>query len=125
MKKTMSDSQKKETSENPFNLPELVALYGQETVHELLQMTLDEGSGLINDIAKGESAQDSNLVMASAHQLKGLALTMTMNTLSAVSLELETAARQENWPVIPETRVRLEQEFKRVSEHVRSVLSAS
>jgi HPt (histidine-containing phosphotransfer) domain-containing protein len=120
----MSESQDKSGSDVPFNLKELVGLYGEETVSELLQMTLDESVGLLKDIAKGEANHDANLVMASAHQMKGLALTMTMTKLSAVSLELETAARQENWPVIPDARVRLEAEFERVSHHVKSVLSA-
>lgn len=119
----MSESQTK-AGDSPFNLQELIGLYGKETVCELLQMTLDESTGLLKDIAKGETDRDANLVMASAHQLKGLALTMTMNRLSAVSLELEQAARQENWPVIPDARGRLQVEFDHVAKHVKEVLAA-
>jgi HPt (histidine-containing phosphotransfer) domain-containing protein len=115
-----------ETNKNqPFNLQELNDLYGKETVFELLQMSVDEGIGLLQQIRTGIEGRDSKNVMAGAHQLKGLASTMTINGLAKVSLELETAAREENWPAIPDLEDRLKSEFEHVARYIATLLSGS
>jgi HPt (histidine-containing phosphotransfer) domain-containing protein len=115
-----------ETNKNqPFNLQELNDLYGQDTVLELLQMSVDEGIGLLQQIRGGIETRDSKNVMAGAHQLKGLASTMTINGLAKVSLELETAARQEDWPAMPALEDRLKSEFEAVARYIATLLSGS
>ncbi len=107
----------------PFDLDGLYEMYGRDTVQELLQMSVDEARGLLVQIGDGIIEHDSKSVMAAAHQLKGLASTMTINELARLSLELETAARQDEWESIPGTKIALEKEFSQVASYVSSVLN--
>lgn len=108
----------------PFDLQALYDMYGQETVSELLQMSVDEARGLLDQINQGIKERDSKIVMAAAHQLKGLASTMTINELAKLSFELESSARQEAWDSIPTTSDKLENEFEHVAQYVSAVLSS-
>ncbi|HEY9792248.1 MAG TPA: Hpt domain-containing protein [Candidatus Obscuribacterales bacterium] len=110
-------------TKTPFNLNELIDLYGEETTFELLQMSVDEATGLLQQIHQGIDARDAKMVMAAAHQLKGLASTMTINSLAKISLELETAARQEKWENVPDAEQRLKTEFDAVAAHIATLLS--
>jgi HPt (histidine-containing phosphotransfer) domain-containing protein len=108
----------------PFDLNGLYEMYGKETVQELLQMSVDEARGLLVQIDEGISERDSKIVMAAAHQLKGLASTMTINELARLSLELETTARQEDWTTISQLKDKLAHEFDSVANYISSVLTA-
>jgi HPt (histidine-containing phosphotransfer) domain-containing protein len=107
----------------PFDIDSLYDMYGKETVAELLQMSVDEARGLLDQIARGIEERDTKSVMAAAHQLKGLASTMTINNLAKLSFELETSARQEQWDDIPSTTSRLETEYRQLADYVNEVLA--
>jgi HPt (histidine-containing phosphotransfer) domain-containing protein len=109
--------------EAPFDIAGLNDMYGQETVAELLQMSVDESRGLLDQIRTGQDEKDSKIVMAAAHQLKGLASTMTINKLAGLCFELESLARQEQWESIPDVADRLNVEFERVRTYIASVLA--
>jgi HPt (histidine-containing phosphotransfer) domain-containing protein len=111
-------------TKTPFNLKELFDLYGEDTTFELLQMSVDEATGLLQQIRQGIDGRDGKMVMAGAHQLKGLASTMTINALAKISLELETAAREEKWDKIPDAEQRLKTEFAAVAAHIATLLTA-
>lgn len=106
----------------PFDIQGLYDMYGQETVAELLQMSVDESRGLLDQMIAGSKERDSKLVLAAAHQLKGLASTMTINELAKLSLELESSARNEQWESIGETLKRLESEYQRTAKYISEVL---
>jgi HPt (histidine-containing phosphotransfer) domain-containing protein len=120
----MSDMTSRDDKPLPFDLEGLNQLYGSETVTELLTMSVDECRGLLEKIRTGISGKDSSVVLAAAHQMKGLASTMTINTLAEASLELETAARQERWNDIPLAEERLQEEFKQVESYILQVLGS-
>jgi HPt (histidine-containing phosphotransfer) domain-containing protein len=112
-----------QASGKPFDIEGLYEMYGKETVAELLQMSVDEARGLLDQIARGIEEHDTKSVMAAAHQLKGLASTMTINDLAKLSLELETNARQEQWETIPQSLSKLESEYTHVASYVAEVLA--
>jgi HPt (histidine-containing phosphotransfer) domain-containing protein len=112
-----------QTSDKPFDIDGLYEMYGKKDVAELLQMSVEEARGLLDQIGKGVEHKDSKVVLAAAHQLKGLASTMTINQLAKLSFELETRARQEQWETIPETKQQLETEFQHVAQYVAEVLA--
>jgi HPt (histidine-containing phosphotransfer) domain-containing protein len=113
------------TSHNapPFDIQGLYDMYGKDTVAELLQMSVDEARGLMEQIGEGAKEKDSKIVMAAAHQLKGLASTMTINELARLSFELETSARQEGWDTIPDVIEKLHTELEHVATYVAQVLA--
>ena len=108
----------------PFDLDGLNQMYGKETVLELLEMSVNEVRGLIDEISTGIQDSDSRSLVAAAHQLKGLAATMTFNEMARLSLELETAARQEDWPSIPKTAKTLSSEFDDLATYIASILGS-
>jgi HPt (histidine-containing phosphotransfer) domain-containing protein len=97
----------------PFDIDSLYDMYGKETVAELLQMSVDEARGLLDQIARGIEERDTKSVMAAAHQLN----------LAKLSFELETSARQEQWDDIPSTTSRLETEYRQLADYVNEVLA--
>ncbi len=109
-------------SDRPFDIQGLYDMYGQDTVAELLQMSVDESRGLLDQMIEGTRDRDSKTIMAAAHQLKGLASTMTINELAKLSFELESSARQEQWDSIQDTLTRLESEYQRTAQYVSEVL---
>ena len=116
----MTDS---EPSAKPFDIDGLNEMYGKDTVAELLQMSVDEARGLLDQIERAVQERDTKALMAAAHQLKGLASTMTINHLAKLSFELEASARQEMWDSVPETTKRLETEYQHVAQYVAEVLA--
>ena len=118
----MADTDTKGNSA-PFDLKGLNEMYGKETVAELLAMSVDEARGLIAEIGRGISERNSRMVMEAAHQLKGLASTMTINDLANMSLQLETAARQNKWDGVSEMKAGLEKEFEHVAGYIQSILN--
>lgn len=107
----------------PFDLSGLNELYGRETVAELLEMSVKEARDLLCQIDTAITERDGRAVMAAAHQLKGLASTMTINDLAQISLELETSARQEQWDTVGGIQERLQAEFRVVADYILSVLN--
>lgn len=106
----------------PFDLQGLHDMYGEDTVAELLHMSVDEAGGLVQQITDAVEQKDSKQLMTAAHQLKGLASTMTINELAKLSFDLETAARQQNWTEVASTVTALEAEFKHLAAYVAEVL---
>lgn len=107
----------------PFDIEGLNDMYGKDTVGELLQMSVDEARGLIDQIKEATGDRNSKVVMAAAHQLKGLASTMTINELAKLSFELEASARQEQWDSIPNVIQSLEHEFELVRKYISDLLA--
>jgi HPt (histidine-containing phosphotransfer) domain-containing protein len=109
------------TGSEPFNLAKLKELYGDDTVKELIEMSLDEARGLIADLDKGISERNSKVVAAAAHQLKGLALTMTIHSLNTISLAIEGEAHREDWERVAGKQVELKQAFNEFEQYVGSI----
>ena len=80
-----------------INLEELKSLYGEDSVRELLEMSLKEWRTLVDSLVKSVPARDAATVAADAHQLKGMSATMTMNKVSAEAYKLEIAGKTNSW----------------------------
>lgn len=79
-----------------INIEELKNLYGKESAMELLEMSLGEARSLIDSLKKSIPEMDFAQVGADAHQLKGMAATMTMMRLSELSYKLEQCAKNKS-----------------------------
>ncbi len=80
-----------------INLDELRSLYGEDSVRELLEMSLKEGRTLIDSLKTAVPAKNAAVVAADAHQLKGMSATMTMNKLSAEAYKLEMVGKNNSF----------------------------
>lgn len=80
-----------------INIEELKTLYGEDSAKELLEMSLSEARTLIDSLKKSVPQMDAAAVGADAHQLKGMAATMTMVRLSELSYKLEQCAKTKIW----------------------------
>lgn len=76
---------------------ELTTLYGRDTARELLEMSIKEGNTLIGQLRTSVPARRSGSVAADAHQLKGMAATMTMESVRDLSYQLEQCAKSDTW----------------------------
>lgn len=80
-----------------IRLDELRALYGEDSVRELLDLSIGEARSLISQLQKGVPSKDQRTVSADAHQLKGMAATMTIDSIAELSKKLEFAAKENVW----------------------------
>ena len=108
----------------PLDLQGLYALYGQETTQELLVMCVKEARDLMAQLVADLDKHDSKSLSANAHQLKGLAATMTLDELARLSKDLELAASQEDWAVIGELQCQLNDKFEGFCAYVSRVMGA-
>jgi HPt (histidine-containing phosphotransfer) domain-containing protein len=106
----------------PVDVATLNRLYGEETVKELLEMSVKEARDLVGQITDAVGTRDSKAITAAAHQLKGLASTMTIGDLATVSYEIEQAARQEQWDAIKEKQKSLQKIFDDIDQFVTGFL---
>lgn len=109
------------TGEEPLNLAKLRELYGDETVKELLSMSVSEARELVGDVERGIQEKSSKVVVAAAHQLKGLAVTMTIHSLHRVSMQIEGDAHAENWDNVVGRQNQLKQAFSEFEAYVETL----
>jgi HPt (histidine-containing phosphotransfer) domain-containing protein len=109
------------TGEEPLNLARLRELYGDETVKELLSMSVGEARGLVDDVERGIQDKNLKVVAAAAHQLKGLAVTMTIHDLHNISMQIEGDAHAENWDNITGKQNQLRRAFNEFEAYVGTI----
>ncbi len=106
-----------------LNMARLIELYGRDGVQELLQSFVSEGDSLIKAINKCLQEEDAGQLAAQAHQFKGLAAVMTIQSLEAISMLLEQAAKRVAWDNAREAADVLGSRFTSVTKLIKSILS--
>ena len=81
----------------PVDLEQLKELYGPESIQELLEMSVMEAKKLVEQLAKSVPEHNRDAVSNDAHQLKGMAATMTLNHIAELSKQLEQCAKKDIW----------------------------
>ena len=85
------------TSNGLIDLQSLKSMYGADSVQELVAMSMDEAGKLLESLARNIAVKDSAEVTRDAHQLKGMAATMTLTQIFELSRKLEKAAHDGQW----------------------------
>lgn len=107
---------------DPINLDELKTLYGEDSVRELLDMSLKEARGLINGLKDSVPRKDASAVGQDAHQLKGMSATMTMNRVADLSYKLEQCAKANSWAESQSLLQNIESSFVELEEYLKKTL---
>jgi HPt (histidine-containing phosphotransfer) domain-containing protein len=105
----------------PLNYPQLVELYGKETTLELLNMSVTEAKQLMHQIEEALGSKDKITALAQAHQLKGLAGTMTIDEMGKLSKQMEDELKQDNWESAEQTKLLLKNAFVEVEQYINSI----
>lgn len=103
-----------------IRLDELKALYGEDSVRELLELSLGEARSLIANLEKNVPAKNQQAVNADAHQLKGMAATMTIDKLAELSKQLEFAAKDNVWDESPRLLEGISKCFAELEEYLKT-----
>lgn len=106
----------------PINLDELKALYGEDSMKELLEMSVKEFRTLVDSLKKSVPGKDSAAVAADAHQLKGMSATMTMTKVAELAYKLETVAKSQNWENSADLLAGIESCLAEIEELIARVL---
>lgn len=85
------------TTSSQINLEALKSMYGEESVKELVDLSVDEATKLVDSLGRNIPQRDIDEVTRDAHQLKGMASTMTLSQIFEYSRDLEKAARDGKW----------------------------
>lgn len=105
-----------------INLDELRNLYGEDSVKELLDMSLKEARGLIDGLKDSIPKQDASVVGQDAHQLKGMSATMTMTRVADLSYKLEQCAKTGSWTESQSLLQNIESSFVELEEFLKNTL---
>lgn len=108
-----------ESGNQIIRLDELKALYGEDSVRELLELSLGEARTLIDQLEKGIPAKDARTVSADAHQLKGMAATMTIDRMAELSKKLEFAAKDDVWDDSPQLLADISKCFQELQDYLK------
>ncbi len=106
--------------EIPINCEELAALYGLPDLKRLISSFSAECEDLLSCIRKSVANQDDQETIRLAHQLKGLAVVMTANSLSRSALILETSAKRGEQDRLPLLAEQLEEELTIVLTYIEA-----
>lgn len=106
-----------------INIEELKSLYGDDSVKELLEMSLNEGRALIEALKENVPKQNGAQVAADAHQLKGMSATMTMNRVSELAYKLELCGKSQTWQESDVVLKDIDKLFKELEEYLQKVLA--
>lgn len=107
-------------SKEIIRLDELKSLYGEDSVRELLELSLGEARSLISNLNQTVPAKDRQSVSADAHQLKGMAATMTIDKLAELSKELEFAAKDDVWDDSPRILTEISETFNELETYLKA-----
>jgi|688.fasta_scaffold816640_1 HPt (histidine-containing phosphotransfer) domain-containing protein len=105
-----------------INLDELRNLYGEDSVRELLDMSLKEARGLIDGLRSSVPRHDASAVGQDAHQLKGMSATMTMTRVADLSYKLEQCAKNDAWDDSQSLLQNIESSFAELEEFLKKTL---
>lgn len=108
-----------------LDIPALVETYGAEAVKELLEMSLDECSHLLKDLQSDIEAEQGKRTKDDAHQLKGLAATMTMSGIAELALALENCAKEGRWQDAGNTFAEIRELYDSVQLKIKAFLNSS
>ncbi|MBX9568517.1 MAG: Hpt domain-containing protein [Candidatus Obscuribacterales bacterium] len=101
-------------------MDELKSLYGEDSVRELLELSLGEARTLISSLEIAVPAKNQQAVSADAHQLKGMAATMTIDRLAELSKELEFAAKDNIWDDSPRILSDISKTFIELEQYLKT-----
>lgn len=85
------------TSSSQINIEALKSMYGEESIKELVDLSMDEAGKLVDNLGRNIPLKDTDEVTRDAHQLKGMASTMTLVQIFEFSRELERLAKDGHW----------------------------
>lgn len=106
--------------EIPINCEELAALYGLPDLKRLISSFSAECEDLLTCIREAVDSNNDLETIRLAHQLKGLAVVMTADSLSRSALALESSAKNGDTAHLPLLTEKLEQELATVLAYIES-----
>jgi CheY-like chemotaxis protein/HPt (histidine-containing phosphotransfer) domain-containing protein len=116
------DGAKDNSADNPFDIQQLILLYGGENIAEILRSFVSEGREILSQIQKSLSKKDIESLTAEAHSLKGMAMVLTAHQMAEVSLALEQAAKNAAFEKVASHLSILEQSLLSAQAFIASVV---
>jgi PAS domain S-box-containing protein len=113
-----------ENSNGCIDLAGLKAMYGEESMHEILSMFTEEAQSLLTQMQDGLAARQTGPIKSAAHQLKGVAASVLATDLSQICSHLESEANNAAWTDAQKSLVDLTDELSRVTIFVTHFLQS-
>jgi signal transduction histidine kinase/DNA-binding response OmpR family regulator len=107
---------------SPIDFSALKEMYSEDGAVKLIELFLSSAYTLIDQMEQAMAKQDANEVKSIAHELKGSTVSLGIDKMATLSLDLENAARIEDWSKAHDVYKQLSDEFKRVSAYGSTVL---
>ncbi|MBC8000552.1 MAG: Hpt domain-containing protein, partial [Leptolyngbya sp.] len=105
------------TMTTPIDLDELKSRFGVENFQRLLSLFCNEAKAEIAGMTKAHAEQDMSELLRLAHGLKGICSSVNAKGLRLICIEVESAARSDDWNKIGELIEKMSNEFKGLDLH--------
>lgn len=112
----------KSHSSTPIDFQALQEMYSEDGATKLIELFLLSADKLIEQIEPAIIKQDTKEVRAIAHELRGSALSLGIDKMAVLLLDLENVAKKEDWRNVQDLYKGLRDEFQRVSAYGSTVL---
>lgn len=104
----------------PIDLVELADFYGEEQVSQIVGVFVDSTQQVLKQMASFAKTHDAKAIAGLAHELRSSAASVGAKQLARLSLYLEQAVGQQDWPEAEETLDSLRQCFGQCQEYILS-----
>jgi two-component system sensor histidine kinase/response regulator len=109
----------------PVELDKMIEAYGEDGIEEMLQLFLKEMQGLLLEIAEYLDKGDANNLARVAHQVKGVSTFVVAERLRRSAMDLEHAARANEWEHAKTAYSALLLEYEDVTVFINKQLSGT
>ena len=111
--------------EKIFDLDQLIALYGKESIPELLLSFIEEGATILQMTRKALDEKDVQELRMQAHTFKGMAAVLTAAQLAQISLNLEQSAKTASLDEAERGYTALQEGFNQARNSIQNILEKS
>jgi HPt (histidine-containing phosphotransfer) domain-containing protein len=101
----------------PIDLDELKARFGVQNFQRLLRMFCQEAKLEIDGMTKAYEERDMSELLRLAHGMKGICSSVSAKGLRQICIEIEAAARTEDWQNIGSLIEKMKKEFSGLESH--------
>jgi CheY-like chemotaxis protein len=109
-------------SGQPVDVAVLSEMLGSEETVEILKLFVVSSQELLDKIQQSLAAHDSAALKEAAHTLKGACSSIGANSMWRECLELEKAAKADDWIILPEQYAVLEHKFQEAKQFINNSL---
>ena len=111
------------TAAEPIDIGSLEEMVGAEEVVDILNLFVSSSQELLDKISGASTKHDGKALREAAHELKGACASIGASNMARTCQELENAARNDEWDMVPNLESGLSENFQLAKNYIEMKLS--